>query len=529
MQSSWISRLSLCFYFLAIAIFGLSQERSPNVNSDSSQRLKALEYELFQQYENAKIAFQKNQDIELNGHLKQANFKLQNIKSFGDSIYGEFLPGHLLFLLDIQRFSECEIRAQEMTFLTKKIYRDTSIKYALSLDMLGSIYGFLRKFEIAKEKLLESLYIKKKKFWQLSEPYLFTLYSIIQINAHSTTDYNDRYLIREYLLLAKKVYGKKHPRYLIVRSELGNIYLNDRQYHLAEPIFKEVVEGLKEYLDTENGSYYCSALLDLADLYLRQKKYPEAIQYYKEVLNASENVRFGSAYQMPVKANLVYAYWTFGDLNAAKTELEFLSDLLFNYFNSVFSQFGEIERLNVFPKLEGTLQLIKGFIVENIDSFPELSSLLLELEVNLQGLGLEYEKSIRKGFLTSTDENLSVVYKDLLIKKEKFASIQNLSNREKLERKINEKKLKFEIDSLQSILEANLFEKNNTRITTSDIKSKLSAREAAIIFIEVWIKKENWIYALVQKPDEEFPTIVQICQANSIKPFFEINALHPNS
>ncbi|HXP97406.1 MAG TPA: tetratricopeptide repeat protein, partial [Telmatospirillum sp.] len=94
-------------------------------------------------------------------------------------------------------------------------------------------------------------------------------------------------LAKQVLAIFEKALGPNHPNVAVALGNLAQIYVQQKQYDLAEPLYKRCLAILEK--ERESGHPDLGFVLaNFADLYARQHRWPEAEPLYKRSLSILE-------------------------------------------------------------------------------------------------------------------------------------------------------------------------------------------------------------------------------------------------
>ncbi len=94
-------------------------------------------------------------------------------------------------------------------------------------------------------------------------------------------------LAKQVLAVFEKTLGPDHPSVAVALGNLAQIYVQQKQYDLAEPLYKRCAAILEKTHDSSRPDLGF-VLANLADLYTRQRRYAEAEPLYKRSLSILE-------------------------------------------------------------------------------------------------------------------------------------------------------------------------------------------------------------------------------------------------
>jgi tetratricopeptide (TPR) repeat protein len=94
-------------------------------------------------------------------------------------------------------------------------------------------------------------------------------------------------LAKQVLAIFEKALGPDHPSVAVALGNLAQIYVQQKQYDLAEPLYKRCAAILEKARDSGHPDLGF-VLANLADLYARQRRWPEAEPLYKRSLSILE-------------------------------------------------------------------------------------------------------------------------------------------------------------------------------------------------------------------------------------------------
>jgi CHAT domain-containing protein/Tfp pilus assembly protein PilF len=227
-------------------------------------------------------------------HLNLANTNLSN-KNLKNIDYLEFK------CLKSFSFLEYKLRNIEVSkgYLknAEKILKNDTIKYFQEYadinEILGDVFIYEEKYDLAEVSILKSLKLREKYLSDKHPDFATSLNQLSKVYK-ARGQFDLALSLRHRVLeIRKETLPVKHPDYSSSLNNLGNLYLIVGDYAQAEKYYLEALE-LRKSVFTENHSYYATSLHNLGDVYFAQGDFKKAVSYYDEAIEVKRKLKINT-------------------------------------------------------------------------------------------------------------------------------------------------------------------------------------------------------------------------------------------
>lgn len=171
----------------------------------------------------------------------------------------------IAFLMVIQSLNSQNIKPNNQ--------EQTTAENFFTINKLARTYYERQKLDSALILAEKSLIQAEKEFGKNDSLYCNSLYLLFDIY-FDKGDFNKSI---EYCLLEKdlrkKLKGEKHPQYATSLGNLGLLYKRTGKFDLAEPLYIEALNILKETKGVKHSEYWLTLINNLAQLYMAMGNY----------------------------------------------------------------------------------------------------------------------------------------------------------------------------------------------------------------------------------------------------------------
>lgn len=158
-----------------------------------------------------------------------------------------------------------------------------TIKNAILLENIASLYKGKGKYEIAESLYSQSITIKKKIIGENNLDYSDSLNELAIVYANRGRYLKAESLFIKSLTIRKKILGENHIDYAGSVHNLANIYEENGEYAKAETLYIQSLTIIKKNAG-ENHSNYMLCSNSLATLYQKTGEFSKAEQIYLELV-----------------------------------------------------------------------------------------------------------------------------------------------------------------------------------------------------------------------------------------------------
>ncbi|MEM6845717.1 MAG: tetratricopeptide repeat protein, partial [Bacteroidota bacterium] len=443
--------------------------------------------------------------------------------------------------------------------IRKIIFTENHPRYAFSLDNLGLLYRKIGRYSEAEKLFLEAaeilaselgnkhpwyaislkeraaLYQTMGRFYEAQELYdqVITIFKEKLGNEHpllarSLNDYGvlcttigDTPKAHESLVEASKIFRLKfgkNSEYSTTTFNLANLCVIMGRFKEAETLYLEALKIDNEQLGADHPSY-ATSLNKLADLYRFQENYDEAEKMY---LQAKEIRKEQLGEEHPDYAtslhNLALLYQAMGRYGETEPHMRQASDILVANLELNFGGLSEKEKEQYLQTVKRSFEVYYSFALQRKATNPAVTTMSYDNVLVNKGLLLASSQQIRRAILNSQDTSLLATYNEFVDLKQQLATLysrpidQRYTSTDSLEQLANRLERALSAGSAEFQVQQQAFQ-----VRWQDVQSSLQEGEAAVEFINFSYRNEKawtdttYYAALVLRPDDEHPQLVQLC------------------
>ena len=513
-----------------------------------------------------------------NNDIKVLQDEISNYKILGDTTNGNYMSNlNKLYKIYYKngKYEDAEIILLEILDITKKNLPERHPDFLTALNNLAVIYFYQNKYLDAEISYLKVLEERKKKLSDNPDnirDYITSLNNLAELFRLQKKFIKAKNLYEEAYKISRIKLKDNEELYISVTNNLALLYVDMQEYDLAGEFLIETIELIKKNYGRENLMYastlgnmaslyahldenteviipllinalqirkdilgvhhplYLESIINLAEAYIRIKKYNQAEQLLLNSLEISKDI-YGVNHQQYIDC-LVKISILYRDLN--------LDNKAFNYFESyailnkirlkeVSSKLIEKELINYVLSNKLSFEEILSFINDYPIQYPSININYFNNDLLLKNLSQNNQGLIKKTIQRSANETLQKKYKQFQENKTFLLKLQEFPLNEQPKYIEN---LKIEIAQLEKELvneSASFSEfKKKISIDFNNLIKKLKPDEIVInmvsfTYLNNKAKGDILNAAFILKKDSKFPQFIPLFEEKQLNTILEQN------
>ena len=457
----------------------------------------------------------------------QNAFKICETNSLNNTDrYYEIINSLGLLYMQTEDYRKSEEMFLKAISYYKEIKKDP-LDISKLLNNLAILYSKIGNYEKSVRICNEVINIRSKLDLKdnllLADTYVSSAALALNYNKVDSTTLNN-------LLIAKATYEKlllqSSLNYMNILNCIGMYYSHNGEWLKERKIYQQILENKID--SSENKLVLVHVLKNMANNYLGQNEYEDAILYQRKSLSLSRSV-FGvnSSGYLSSLNNLILTFASKQDYDSAFKYTQELHELKRKEIINNFQWMSGVEKENYIKA-----NLIYSYNIYSVTSYLyNQNNKVLEIAFNQallsKGILLESNRQFDEKIRTLKDTALLNKYN--LLKQLKYSSAKLHSQSYYINDRIRE--LDYLADSLEKTLTRASVEysniKNSLTLGINEIRKNISKEEAVIEFVRMYNFKEKKFYycAFILKGNDKNLDFVNLCSEEELLKYAPENEL----
>jgi CHAT domain-containing protein len=357
----------------------------------------------------------------------------------------------------IGHYNEAEKAFDETIQLTKKVFTESSLQFAIVLNNKAMLYQNVGRFDEGIALMKQAITtadaafkksVKKKNSFdgRRFQSNLAFMYQMAERFAEAEATFLDMKKSSERNVAAN------NPEYAALLNQLAVLYIQTKKYDQVEALLKKA-QGILKKKPGEESPAFARACGDLGTFYRITGKHAEAetlltraISLREKTLGATHPDYFRS------KEELAILYWKMQQWDKAYEQYKPVMDKTIDFINKYFPPMSEAEKTKYWDITFPRFQRFYNFAVAAAQAKPSIAGDIFDYQTATKGLLLNTTNKVKEGILRSGDKALINDYIAWLDKKEALARFYSLSKEELSEQKIDLPGLEAEANRMERAL-----------------------------------------------------------------------------
>jgi CHAT domain-containing protein len=443
--------------------------------------------------------------------------------------------------------------------------------YLRGLMALANLYFVMYDYAKAEETVKEGIQLCITLKGKETREYIRLLKIYSEINAAIQNESESKRQAKEALIIETKLAENNPDEKLNLLSDLARIYKDENDIKKADSLYNIILNTIEKQEGSESHSYamalgnlgalykefedlekakefylkaaailknnkntqldYASMALDLGDIYLRQKAYSTAENYYLQAVKITEQIagKVTLDYQVAL-TDLQRFYGKTGNIEKSILYTTIQIENWRQRWIKAFTTFTEDEKENSLQAEIGNMDYAFSVLY---DSDParskDLVPVLFNVNNDIDGLLLQNNSTITQFVKAKKDSALSALYNSWINYKKQYSQALQLSSDDK-QAILNELETKIQLQEKQLLRYDPQLEKylRIDPLSYKEIAAKLKPGEALIKWINfTYHNRRNFtdsiFYgAFIVLPKKPEPIFIKVCEQKSLKELLKI-------
>ncbi|TAF66248.1 MAG: CHAT domain-containing protein [Cytophagales bacterium] len=386
------------------------------------------------------------------------------------------------FFQAIGDLSNAEVYFRLSLGTMREVKNPSPTAYISTKNNLGALYIETRNYEKAIE---EFLFCKENylKFIDNTHPYYLSTCNNLAVAYESQKKYAEAELIYQEIIAIYEKTQKHSLDHFNTLNNLANLYTDQNKYKEARQLYQYSLENIIQVLG-ENHENVAIIYSNIGRLYLAERNYTQADLYLNKSLYLNANL-FGKSHPSYQKALALAAFnqYAQGNLEITKTYLDTLIDKSRKLVENLFEQMSEKEKEIYYAEVQTYFEFYNNIAWQLKDTPYQITSAKNMYDNTLfsKGLLINNYNSIKSNIIATKDSVLINAFNDWTNAREDWLkAIQTNTNNSKIEEKVYLAEKKFYFLAGDN----NITKKLTQKIPSwKDIQQQLKEDEAAIEMI----------------------------------------------
>ncbi len=383
-------------------------------------------------------------------------------------------------------YSAAEQTIKRAYQIATDIYGDNSSKIAIPSILMSDLNTVLGDYDQAENFLNKAIKIQTERFGnehiELAKSY--SKLGLIKLYQGNTDDNVIVIMESSRNIIASKV-GGTTPAYAESLKNLSSVYIARKDYEKALISLQSAERIYKARVTSKKNVHVASIYAIMGDLYYYQKMYDKSEEFYN-LSSTLYRKMFSDQHPEYVKiiSKLSRVAYMKGDLKGARKKID---EALFNYngfIKDYFPALSEREKAKFWNTIKPDFEFFNTLALKTSEDNPKTLGAMFNNALTTKALLLSSSIKIRQTILSSTDEELKLLYKDWLAKKELLTTTLSLSDEQLQEENINPQSLQNELETIEKELsqKSDLFSSGieQANITWDKVRNALKEDEVAV-------------------------------------------------
>jgi len=416
-------------------------------------------------------------------------------------------------------YGKAETHAIQACEISKAVFGDTSLHFFKSQAILARVhtsYGdYDRGLEFAKLAINGISRYYGNDHVEMAQP-VTDIAMVLLYKGASKED------VLHYLTLAKNIVqkklGDKHPKYAEALQYLASYHIQMNKMQDALPLLDQAEIIWKERLG-KSSIYLAEILLSRADVDWKFGRIPDARKYLSEAAEMyRKNFNDVHPRYVAILPRIAQSYYLEKNNEKAIDYARDASKQCLAFVRSQFPSMSDREKSRFWSNLQPGIEFFYTLALKNYRNRPELISEMYDLVLQTKSILLSSSIRIRERIMNSANNEVKVLYRDWIYKKEQVSAAVEMGQDERTEAGIDLRKLETDADEMEAELSriSEDFRKSReeSKLTWKQIKVALPARSAAVEMLRFRLYENGFtdsvIYAalILRQESEGGPALV---------------------
>jgi CHAT domain-containing protein len=390
--------------------------------------------------------------------------------------------GALYFRQD--HFEQAQDWFMESKEILGKLMGIDNMEYAEACSQVAAVSEGLGLFSDAEEHMIEAKRIAELKAKD-TEPYARICFNLGLVYIHQNQPQKAEQLFIEAKIIRAKILGKDHPSYIAVCNELGLVYTRTGEITKAKEAFQKALDGSDKSLAAD-GLAYGYIYYNLAYLFYSINKFEYSEKYFLKSMEIArkKSGKTSKLYQF----SALYLALTYRFQKRYPEALAVYRDVLpvrLQQNKELLPILSEKEKIQFIHLWQPIFRTFNNLAVE-IDDQAAFED-VFNIQLHVKGVIFQSSQKMHNEIMSSSNDSLKVQYENWRQKRIALNTFRSLPESESLNKGVDTKKLENEINELERLLS-----KKSSRFAAiteekqyswKDIQGKLKPGEAAVEII----------------------------------------------